>query len=140
MKGAPLWLFSSPFDIGGDDDYWTFIENPNYDTLENLFENPIYDMSSEGSVYLEICESLIYNTSSKGSVYSKTYESCKEEQSEFSYDQSKLYLSIYNEDLEKQYSEVSDMMQLTKDIFQPLSSHIDVPYDLEQFWAYTQSY
>ena len=48
-------------DIDGDDDYWTFIENPTYDILENLFENPIDDMSS------------------KGSVYSKTYESCKEE-------------------------------------------------------------
>ena len=33
-------------DIDGDDNYWTFIENPTYDTLENIFENPIYDMSS----------------------------------------------------------------------------------------------
>ena len=66
-------------DIDGDDDYWTFIENPTYD----IFENLIYDVSSEGSVY------------------SETYESCKEEQLEFSYDQSELYLSIYNKDLKK---------------------------------------
>jgi len=65
--------------IDGDDDYWTFIENPTYD----IFENLIYDVSSEGSVY------------------SETYESCKEEQLEFSYDQSELYLSIYNKDLKK---------------------------------------
>ena len=32
------------------------------------------------------------------------------------------------------------MMQLTADFFQPSSSHIDVPYDLEQFGAYIQSY
>ena len=38
-------------DIDGNDDYWTFIENPTYNTLENIFENPIYDMSNEGSVY-----------------------------------------------------------------------------------------
>ena len=62
--------------IDGDDDYWTFIENPTYDNFKNLFENPIYDMSS------------------KGSVYSETYESCKEEQSEFSYDQSELYFRV----------------------------------------------
>ena len=66
-------------DIDGDDDYWTLIENPTYD----IFENLIYDVSSEGSVY------------------SETYESCKEEQLEFSYDQSELYLSIYNKDLKK---------------------------------------
>ena len=47
------------FDIDGDDDYWTFNENPTYDTFENIFENLIYDMSS------------------KGSCYSETYESCK---------------------------------------------------------------
>ena len=29
----------------------------------------------------------------------------------------KIVLSIYNEDLEKQYSEVSDMMQLKEDLF-----------------------
>ena len=31
-------------DIDGDDDYWTFIENPTYDTFENIFENLIYDV------------------------------------------------------------------------------------------------
>ena len=48
-------------DIYGEDDQWTFIENPTYET----FENPIYDMSNEQSVY------------------SETYESCKEEHSKF---------------------------------------------------------
>ena len=81
-------------DIDGDDDYWTFIENPTYDSFENIFENLIYDVSSEGSFY------------------SETYESCKEEQSEFSYDHPDLYLSIYNEDLKKQCSEESDGVQL----------------------------
>ena len=56
--------------IDGDDDCWTSIENPTYDIFENIFENLIYDVSSEGSVY------------------SETYESCKEEQLEFSYAQS----------------------------------------------------
>ena len=73
-------------DIDGDDDYWTFIENPTYDIFENL----------------------IYNMSSKGSCYSETYKSCKEEQSKFSYDQSELYLSIGNKDWKKQCSEESD--------------------------------
>ena len=44
-------------DIDGDDDYWTFIENPTYDTFENIFENPIYDMSTEESVYSKTYES-----------------------------------------------------------------------------------
>ena len=69
--------------IDGDDDYWTFIENPTYNIFENIFENLIYDVSSEGSCYFEM------------------YESCKEEHSKFSYDQLELYLSIYNEDLKK---------------------------------------
>ena len=72
------------FDIDGDDDYWTFIENPTYDIFENIFENLIYDVSSEGSVY------------------SENYESCKEEQLEFSYDQSELHQRIGNKDLKKQ--------------------------------------
>ena len=55
-------------DIDGDDDYWNFIENPTYDTFENIFENPIHDMISKN------CSS-------------ETYESYKEEQSEFLYDQ-----------------------------------------------------
>ena len=81
--------------IDGDDDYWTIIENPTYDTFENL----IYDMSS------------------KESVYSETYEICKEEQSEFSYHESELYLSIFNEDLEKQYNEELDWVQLIEYFF-----------------------
>ena len=76
--------------IDGNDDYWTFIENPTYDTFKNIFENLIYDVSSEGSCY------------------SETYESCKEERSEFSYDQSELYLSICSDHLKKQCSEESD--------------------------------
>ena len=98
---------------------------------DDLLENPIYDMSSERSVCLEIYGSPIYDASNKGSVYSETYESCKEEQLEFSYYQSELYLGIYNEDLEKQYSEESDGVQLVEVFSQPSSSHIDVPYDLE---------
>ena len=108
--------------IDGDDDYWTFIENPTYETFENTFENPIYDMSSEESVY------------------SETYESCKEEKSKFSYDKSELYLIICNQDLEKQCSEELDGVQLVEVFSQPSSSHIDVPYDLVQFGAYTQNY
>ena len=78
--------------------------------------------------------------SSEGSVHSETYESCKEEQSKFSYDQSKLYLSIVNKDLKKQCSEESDGIQLVEVFSQPSSSHIDVPYVLEQLGAYTMSY
>ena len=40
-------------DIDGDDDYWTFIENPTFD----IFENLIYDVSNEGSVYSATYES-----------------------------------------------------------------------------------
>ena len=83
-------------DIDGDENYWTFIENPTYDTFENIFENLIYDVSSEGSVY------------------SVTYESCKVEQLEFSYNQSELYLSIYDKDLKKQCGEESDGIQLVE--------------------------
>ena len=124
-------------DIDGHDDYWTFIENPTSDTLENIFENPIHDLYNEESVYSGICGSSIYDGFSKGSVYSETYESCKEEQSEFSYDQSELCLSICNKDLEKQCNEELDGVQLAEVFPQPSSSHIDVPYDLEQFGAYT---
>ena len=108
-------------DIDGDDGYWTSIENPTYDIFENIFENLIYDVSSEGSVY------------------SETYESCKEEQLEFSYDQSELYLSIYTKDL-KQCGEESDGIQLVEVFSQPSSSHIDVPYVLKQLGAYATSY
>ena len=55
-------------------------------------------------------------------------------------EESKLYVSIINEDLEKQYSEESDWMYSFEDQPQPSSSHTNVPSDLEQFGAYTQSY
>ena len=105
--------------IDGNDDYWTFIENPTYDTFENIFENLTYDVSSMGSCY------------------SETY---KEEKLEFSYDQLELYLSICNKDLEKQCDEESDGIQLVEVFSQPLSSHIDAPYVLDQLRAYTTSY
>ena len=35
----------------GDDDYCVLFENLVYETFENIIENPIYDMSNEGSVY-----------------------------------------------------------------------------------------
>ena len=86
-------------------------------------------------------ENLIYDVSSEVSCYSETYESCKEEQSNFSYDQSKLYLSIGNKDLKKQCSEESNGIQLVEVFSQPSSSHIDVPYVLEQLGVYyTMSY
>ena len=34
--------------IDGNDDCWTFIENPIHETFGNIFENPIYDMHREG--------------------------------------------------------------------------------------------
>ena len=58
----------------------------------------------------------------------------------YTYDQSKPYISTSNEYLEKEYIEDLDWVQLIEDFFHPLSSHTDVPYDLEQFGAYTQSY
>ena len=39
---------SSTYDMDGSDDYWNFIDNP---TCENLMENPIHDISNDGSVY-----------------------------------------------------------------------------------------
>ena len=39
--------------VDGNDDCWNFIENPIYETFENLFENPIYDMPREGSMDLD---------------------------------------------------------------------------------------
>ena len=58
----------------------------------------------------------------------------------FSYDQSELYLSICNEDLDKQCNVKSDGLQLVEVFSQPSSSHIEVPYDLEQLRGYTMSY
>ena len=45
--------YSLVIGVDGNDDCWSFIENPIYETFENLFENPIYDMPREGSVDLE---------------------------------------------------------------------------------------
>ena len=39
---------STTYDMVGSDDYWNFIDNP---TCENFMENPIHDMSNNGSVY-----------------------------------------------------------------------------------------
>ena len=39
-------------DMDGNDDYWTFTDNPIYETFENLIENPIYDMTNKGSMNL----------------------------------------------------------------------------------------
>ena len=66
----------------------------------------------------------------------------EEEHSNFSYYHSKLYYSephtsINNKYLEKQCNEESYWVQLVEDFCQPSSSHTDVPYDLEQFGAYT---
>ena len=43
---------SITYDIDGGDDYWDF--------CGYLIKNPIYAISSKGSVYLEICGSPIY--------------------------------------------------------------------------------
>ena len=56
---------SPTYDMDGSDDYWTFIDNP---TCENLMENPIHDMSDNGSAYSKICGSPIYDTSIEGSM------------------------------------------------------------------------
>ena len=125
--------------IDDGDDYWDF--------CGYLIKNPIYSISSKGSVYLEICGRPIYYTSIEESMDLETLEnlSTEEEHLEFSCDHSKSYhaephKSISSEDIEKQYHEESDMMQLTKDRSQRSSSHIEVLYDLEQLRAYTMSY
>ena len=51
-------------DIDGDDEYWTSVENPTYDTFENIFENLIYDVSSEWSVYLRLMKVVKKNSQS----------------------------------------------------------------------------
>ena len=53
-------------DINGGDDYWDF--------CGYLIKNPIYAISSKGSVYLEICGSPIYYTSIEGSMDMDTLE------------------------------------------------------------------
>ena len=68
------------YDMDGSDDYWNFIGNP---TCENFMENPIHDMSNNGSVYSKICGSPIYDTSIEGSIDLYAWEnlSIKEEHS-----------------------------------------------------------
>ena len=88
-------------DVDGNDDYWTFIENPIYETFENIFENPIYDIPREGSVDLETLVDL----------------RMEGECSNFPYDyskpcDSKPYTNIINKDLEKEYNEDLDWVQL----------------------------
>ena len=51
-----------------------------------------------------------------------------------------MYLSICDKDLKKKCSEKSDGIQLVEVFSQPSSSHIDVPYVLEQLGVYTVSY
>ena len=67
----------------------------------------------------------------------------EEEDSYFSHDHSESYhvephKGISNEDIENQYGEKLDVMQSTEYQSQPSSSHIEVPYDLEQLGAYTR--
>ena len=100
-------------DVDGNDDYWTFIENPIYETFENRFENPIYDMPREGSVDLETLGDF----------------GMKGECSNFPYDYSEPYTSISNKDLEKEYNEDLDWVQFIES--QLSSSCTEVPYDLE---------
>ena len=69
----------------------------------------------------------------------------EEEHSEFSHDHSEsyhaeLYKGISNEYIEKQCCENSNVMQSVEYQSQPSSSHVEVPYDLEQLGAYTMSY
>ena len=71
--------------------------------------------------------------------------SMEEEHSEFSHDHLESYHAephkgISFEDIKKQYCEKSDVMQSAEYQSQPYSSHIDVPYYLEQLGAYTMSY
>ena len=133
---------SPTYDMDGSDDYWNFIDNP---TCVNLIENPIHDMSSKGSVCSKICGSPIYDTSIEGSVDTWENLSMEEENSEFSHDHLESYHAEphkgnSNENIEKQCCENSDVMQSVEYQSQPSSSHIEVPYDLEQLRTYTMSY
>ena len=135
---------SPTHDTDGSDDYWNFIGNPN---CENLMENPIHDMSKNGSVYSKICGSPIYDKSIEGSMDLDAWEnlSMEEEHSEFSCDHSDSYheeqhKGISNEDIEKQCCEKSDVMQLVEYQYRPYFPHIKVPYDLELHGACATSY
>ena len=97
------------FDKDVADNYWSFMENP------------IYDMSREGSVdsksFGVFIENPTYHISTEGSVHLETLGNpdIREAHSEFAYDHSEpyyleLHTSISNEDLVKQCSEESDIM------------------------------
>ena len=79
---------SPTYDMDESDDYWNFIDNP---TSENLMENPIDDMSDNGSVYSKICGSPIYDTSIEGSVDTQENPSMEEHHSKLLYDHSESY-------------------------------------------------
>ena len=86
--------------IDDGDDYWDF--------CGYLIKNPIYAISSKGSVYLEICGSPIYYTSIEGSMDLETLEnpSMEKQHSKLLYDHSESYHAkphkgINNEDMEK---------------------------------------
>ena len=68
----------------------------------------------------------------------------EEEDSEFSLDHSKHHTDPHkvnsNEYIEKQCCEKLDVMQSVEYQSQPSSSHVEVPYDLEQLGAYTMSH
>ena len=92
---------SITFNIDDGDDYWDF--------CGYLIKNPIYAISSKGSVCLEICGSPIYYTSIEGTMNLETLENprMEKEHSKLLYDHSDSYhvephKGINNEDMEKQ--------------------------------------
>ena len=85
--------------VDGNDDYWTFIENPIYETFEKKIENPIYDMPREGSVDIDTLGDL----------------GMEGECLNFPYDYSKPYTIISNKDVEKEYNEDLDWVQLIEE-------------------------
>ena len=103
---------SPVFDKGMDDDYWTYIKKP------------IFYVSREGSVDLETFGDI----------------GIEEGHLEFSYDHSRSHTSFSSEDLEKQCIEESDLISRMESRSEPTSSHSEVPHDLEQLGAYTESY
>ena len=71
--------------VDDGDDYWDF--------CGYLIKNPIYAISSKGSVYLEFCGSPIYYTSIEGSMDLETLEnpSMEKQHSKLLYDHSESY-------------------------------------------------
>ena len=133
MRRVVISLISN---MDRSDDYWNFIDNP---TCENFMENPIHDMSNNGSVYSKFCGSPIYDTSIEGSTDLGAWEnlSMEEQHSEFSCDHSKSYhvephKGIRDEDIEKRYREKSDVMQSVEYQSQPSFSHLEVL----MIWSY----